>query len=313
MDTTSTLFMPPQSSTIASEVDALFYFIFYTAVVLFAIVVGATIFFIVRYRRRGEYTTTSGKAHNTLLEIVWTVIPTILVVIVFIGGFKGYMRMNVLPKDAIEIKATGQTWFWTFDYPEGINSVNELVIPVGKPVKLLLSSKDVVHSFYVPDFRTKMDVLPNRYTITWFEATDTGKYDLYCTEFCGTGHSEMIGKVTVVTALEYDAWVEAGSGAIEGESMRDYGARLYASKACNTCHSVDGTPGVAPSFKGLYGRIEVFADGSSLTADENYMRESILDPNAKVVQGFGPVMPTFQGILKDRDIDALIEFIKSVE
>ncbi len=189
MDTTGTFWMPPSHSTIAGDVDGLFYFILYTSVIIFALVVGLSAYFAFKYRRRGEAVKTDGLDHNVKLEIFWTVIPTILVMIVFVWGFKTYMKINVVPKDAYEIKVTGQKWFWSFDYPEGGNSINEIVVPVDKPIKLLMDSKDVIHSFFVPDFRVKMDVLPNRYSITWFEATSVGEFNLFCTEFCGKGHS----------------------------------------------------------------------------------------------------------------------------
>jgi cytochrome c oxidase subunit 2 len=309
-----TLYLPPPGSTIAGEVDALFYFIFYASLVLFAIVMMATIYFIIRYRRKGEKTLTSGVAHNTKLELAWTIIPTILVFIVFVWGFRTYLKMHVAPADALEIKATGQKWFWTFDYPNGANSINDLTVPVGQPVKLLLSSQDVIHSFFVPDFRVKMDVLPNRYTVTWFEATDTGEYEIFCTEYCGKGHSEMLGKVIVMSEVDYNAWLEKSAMDIpEGMSLEDAGAQLYSSKACITCHSVDGRPGVAPSFKGRFGTQQRMADGSMVKIDENYVRESILNPQAKVVEGFQPVMPTYQNVLKDRQIDALVAYIKSLQ
>jgi cytochrome c oxidase subunit 2 len=222
--------------------------------------------------------------------------------------------MHVAPRDALEVKVTGQKWFWTFDYKNGANSLNDLYVPVGKTVKLLMSSQDVIHSFYVPDFRMKMDVLPNRYTIAWFEALDTGEYDIFCTEYCGKGHSEMLGKVKVLSEEDYLAWLEKSAVDIpEGVSLEEAGEQLYKSKACATCHSIDGKPGVAPSFLGLYGSIENLTDGSKVQVDENYIRESILDPRAKVTLGFQPVMPTFQGVLKDRQIDALIAYIKSLK
>ncbi|UCD65236.1 MAG: cytochrome c oxidase subunit II [Candidatus Zixiibacteriota bacterium] len=313
MDTTGSTFLPPGQSTIAGEVDALFNFILYASTVLFAVVIALTIYFVIRYRRRGAVAATSGKDHNIKLEIAWTVIPTILIIIVFIWGFKTYLKMSIVPRDAIEIKVTGQKWFWAFDYPEGVNTVNELVVPVDKPVKLLMSSKDVIHSFFVPNFRIKMDVLPNRYSVTWFEATATGEYNLFCTEFCGTGHSEMIGKVRVVSEREYADWLEAGAVSGEGLSLEEFGAGLYTSKACVTCHSVDGSPGTGPTFKNKYGIRQVMQGGSSVPVDENYLRESILNPNARVVAGYAPVMPTYQGVLKDREIDALIAFIKSLQ
>jgi len=314
MGESGSLHMPPANSTIAGEVDALFYFIFYTAIVLFVLVMAFTTYFIIKYRRRGQRELTSGVAHNTKLEILWTVIPTILVIIVFVWGFKTYLRMNIAPSDALEIKATGQKWFWVFDYPNGANSMNDLVVPAGKPVKLLMSSQDVIHSFFVPDFRVKMDVLPNRYTITWFEAINPGEYDIYCTEYCGKGHSEMLGKVKVLSEEDYEVWLASAAVEIpEGMSLDEAGAQLYTSKACATCHSIDGSPGVAPSFLGKFGSKEALVDGSEVLVDENYVRESILNPQAKIVQGYQPVMPTYQGVLTDRQIDALIAYMKTLK
>jgi len=314
VDSTGTLWLPPGNSTIAGEVDALFYFLVYASIVLFAIVLFGIIFFSLRYRRRaGEAEgTTVSISHNTKLELLWSILPTILVVIVFFWGFDVYLKMNVVPKDAMEIKVTGQKWFWTFDYPEGANTVNELVVPVGKPVKLLMSSKDVIHSFFVPDFRIKMDVLPNRYTITWFEAMDIGTHTLYCAEFCGTGHSEMLGQVKVVGEREYDEWIESSSIGGEGMAPEEYGKALFTSKACVTCHSVEGKALVGPPLNGIFGHPVVLSSGGEVVVDENYIRESILEPQAKVVAGFQPVMPTYQGILKDRELDALIAYLKSL-
>jgi len=310
MDSTGSFWLPPQSSTMAGEVDALFNFILYTSTVFFAIVVFGVIFFGLRYRRRGKTGLTTGKDHNLILEITWTAIPTVLIMIVFFWGFKDYMRQTVAPAHAIEVKVTGQKWFWTFDYPEGANAVNELVVPVSKPIKLLMSSTDVIHSFFVPNFRIKMDVLPNRYSVSWFEATREGEYDLYCTEFCGKGHSEMIGKVKVVSDSAYAAWLEASTVLGEGLTLEEYGEQLYTSKACVTCHTLDGSRLEGPGFLGRFGSEVLMSDGSRVLMDENYMRESILNPKAKVANGYQPVMPTFQGVLKDRQVDALIAYIK---
>ena len=190
----------------------------------------------------------------------------------------------------------------------------EVTSSTGQPVKLLMSSQDVIHSFFVPDFRVKMDVLPNRYTITWFEALNVGEYDIYCTEYCGKGHSEMLGKVMVLSKEDYALWLEKAAIDIpEGVSLEEAGAELYQTKACITCHSIDGKPGVAPSFLGLFGSSEKLTDGSEVIVDENYIRESMLNPQAKVTLGYQPVMPTFQGVLKDRQIDALIAYIKSLK
>jgi cytochrome c oxidase subunit 2 len=222
--------------------------------------------------------------------------------------------MHIAPKDALEIKVTGQKWFWVFDYPNGANSMNDLVVPVGKPVKLLMSSQDVIHSFFVPDFRVKMDVLPNRYTITWFEALNEGEYEIFCTEYCGKGHSEMLGKVKVLSEEDYAKWLSSAAADIpEGASLEEVGAKLYTSKACVTCHSLDGTPGVAPSFLNKFGSQEQLTNGTNILVDENYVRESILNPQAKVVLGFQPVMPTYQGVLTDRQIDALIAYLKTLK
>ncbi|SYZ72601.1 Cytochrome c oxidase subunit 2 [Candidatus Zixiibacteriota bacterium] len=305
--------MPPQHSTFAGQVDSLFYFILYAASVFFAIVVFGIIYFAVRYRRGHKKPAKPGPDHNTALEIIWTLIPTILVVIVFFRGFKIYLEMNVPPKDAMEIKVTGQKWFWSFDYPNGASTVNELDVPVGKPVKLLMSSRDVIHGFYIPDFRIKADVVPNRYTITWFQATQTGTFNLFCTQYCGKGHSEMIAKVKVMGEREYDEWLASGTKAGEGMSLADFGAKLYVSKACATCHNVDGTANVGPTFKGIFGHPVKLSDGSSVMVDENYIRESILNPQAKIVAGYQPVMPTFQGVLNDREVDALTAYIKTLK
>jgi cytochrome c oxidase subunit 2 len=313
MDTTGTLFLPPANSTIAPEVDALFQFVMIISIIFFIIVLFSALYFVIRYRRRGEREFTPDISENRNLEIIWTVIPTILVFIVFFWGFKTYLKMHVVPSEAIKIKATGQKWFWQFDYPDGASSTNDLIVPVGTPVEVLLSSQDVIHSFYVPNFRIKMDVLPNRYTMAWFEAPHAGEYNLFCAEFCGTGHSKMIGKVKVLPEREYNEWLDANSSAGEGMSLEEYGAKLYKAKACVTCHSIDGSPNTGPTFANLLGRTEHFSNGSSLTIDENYIRESILSPQAKVVEGFQPVMPTYQGILKDRDVDALVAYLSSLK
>lgn len=311
MDSAS-FWLPEQASTLASEVDWLFYFIVYASTILFAIVIGLMFFFGIKYRRRGRDTLTTSKDNNMALEIIWTVIPTVVIMFLFVAGFRGYMKLHTIPHDAMQIKVTAQKWSWTFDYPEGAISVNNLVVPVHSPIKLLMSSTDVIHSFFVPSFRVKMDVLPNRYTLTWFEANRTGEFDLFCTEYCGKGHSEMIGKVTVLSDADYVEWLEKSNTEGEGMPLKDYGQILYTKRACVTCHSIDGSKITGPTFSGRFGTEILMTDGSKVIMDENYIRESILDPKAKIVDGYEPVMPTFQGALKDRQIDALIAFIKSL-
>ncbi len=315
MDSTGTILMPPGQSTFAGEVDALFYFIFWVGLIILVGVLTATLYFVFRYRQRGEDDPglTSGPTHNTRLEILWSVIPTILVFFVFAWGFKTYLKMNIAPRDAMTVKATGQKWFWTFEYADGSTAVNELVVPVHHPVEVLLSSRDVIHSFYIPNFRVKMDVLPNRYTKLWFEATEAGTYDLFCAEYCGKGHSEMKAQVRVLGEPEYEKWQASSANLGEGLSLEEFGAELYASKACNACHSVDGSKMIGPSWKGTFGKEVRHTDGTTATSDENYLRESILDPQAHIIAGYAPVMPAFQGLLKDREIDALITYIKSLK
>ncbi|MEW5702324.1 MAG: cytochrome c oxidase subunit II [Candidatus Zixiibacteriota bacterium] len=312
MDTTRTLFLPPGGSTVAPEVDALFNFLVYVAIAFFVLIMTMVIVFAVRYRRRGPQVLTPGISHNTALEMTWITIPLILVGIVFVWGFRGYLKQSVVPKDALEVRVTGQKWFWSFAYPEGATSINELVVPAGKPIKLLLSSQDVIHSFYVPDFRIKRDALPNRYTITWFEAPRPGNHHLFCAEYCGTKHSAMIGTVRVVSDREYQQWLESTSASGTGMSAVDFGAKLYVSKTCNSCHSNDGRAMNGPTFRNLYGHDVEMTGGGRVIVDENYLRESILDPRAKVVAGYQPIMPTFQGLIKTHEMDALIAYIKSL-
>ena len=312
MDTTSTFWMPGQFSTISPDVDGLFYFIYYCSVFLFALVVVAMTYFVIRYRRRGKVGLTSSFTHNTPMEILWSVIPAIPIVVVFAWGSKTFIRMHAMPGNAVEVKVTAQKWFWSFDYQDGASSVNELIVPVGKPVKLTMSSQDVIHSFFVPQFRVKQDVLPNRYTQAWFQAVAKGNYDLYCAEFCGKGHSEMLAKVRVVSDTEFVKWLDEQNKPPEGVSLEDYGALLLKTKACLTCHTVDGSTGTCPTFKGVFSHEVLLTDGQRVVADENYIRESILDPRAKIVNGFQPVMPTYQGVIKDRQIDAIVAYLKTL-
>jgi len=308
------ILLPPQSSTIAAEVDSLFYFILWASLLIFVIVVAGLIYFSIKYKKSDpDGKVTSGPTHNTTLELIWTILPTILVIIVFFWGFKTFMKMNIVPKDAIEIQVTGKKWIWMFEYPNGYKTLNELTVPLGQPVKLLMSSEDVIHSFFVPSFRIKMDLLPNRYTVTWFEATQKGSFDLLCTEFCGQGHSEMLGKVTVLGEDEFEEWIKTvGDEAGEDLPLEELGAKLYATKACATCHTIDGTPSVGPTLKNIFNHNVDLENGTTVLADENYLRRSIIDPQAEIVKGFPPVMPTYQGLLKAREVDALITHIKSL-
>lgn len=305
--------LPPAKSTLAEQTDALFHFINITSVILLLGITVAIIFFAWKYRRRSDEDVTPVIAHNSKLEITWSVIPLILVIIVFSWGFSGYMNLTTAPDDAYEIRVTGSSWLWQFRYPTGHVSPNELYVPANRPVKLVMSSNDVIHSFYVPDFRVKMDVLPNRITSLWFEATESGESIAYCTEYCGTAHSDMLATVHVLPEEEFQTWLETAGSADDDLSPVELGEQLVTRNACDTCHSTDGTVLQGPSFQGLWMSERTMQDGEVVTADENYIRESILEPNARITEGFQPVMPTYAGTLNDRQIDAIIEYIKTLE
>jgi len=303
----------PSASTSAERVDSLLWFITVLSAFFFVLVVGTMVVFAVKYRRRTPGQKTANIHGNRTVEIVWAAIPAVLLVIIFARGFHDYMDMAVPPGDSIEVRVTGQKWFWSFTYPKlGINS-NELVVPVDRPVKLTMSSMDVIHSFYVPAFRLKRDVLPNRYTVMWFNPNQTGTFDIFCAEYCGTGHSVMLGQIKVLSDVEYRKWVDSGGGMSgEGMSSVDFGKQLFTRQGCATCHSVDGSKKTGPSLVGRFGNVESLIGGGTVTVDDNYLRESIMNPGAKVVVGYEPVMPTYAGKLKEEQTNALIDYIKSL-
>ena len=306
--------LPRDASTLASRIDEAWFIVTIVAIVVGLIVYGAMGYILWKYRRRSPNDKVSTVDHNFRLEVIWTVLPTIAVIYLFWVGVQGFIDASVPPGDSMEIKATGAKWLWTFTHPTGYVESGELHVPKGRPVKVILSSKDVLHSFYIPEFRVKHDAIPGAYTSVWFEATRTGETVLECTEYCGTSHSDMLAKVHIMEAADYDKWLEDASN--EGKKYKtpaDWGKDLYTKNACNTCHSLDGTKVVGPTFKGVFGRSEKITGGAEITVDENYIRESILVPTAKVVDGFQPVMPAFQGVLKDEQIDALIAYIKTIK
>ncbi|HKL16340.1 MAG TPA: cytochrome c oxidase subunit II [Balneolaceae bacterium] len=305
--------LPPARSTLASETDALFHFINVTSIILLVGITFAILYFAWKYRRRSEDDVTPVITHNNKLEITWSVIPLIMVMIVFGWGFSGYMNLVTPPDDAYEIRVEGASWNWRFFYDNGAVSVNELNVPVDRPIKLIMSSTDVIHSFYVPDFRVKRDVLPNRYSSIWFEATETGQSVIFCTEYCGEQHSNMDGMVNVMSQDEFDTWLESGNAVDESVPPAERGEALVSQNGCNACHSVDGSSGVGPSFAGLWGSERTFQNAEPVTADENYIRESILESNAKILEGYDPVMPSYQGVINDQQIGDIIEYIKTLE
>jgi cytochrome c oxidase subunit 2 len=321
IDPNGTLFMPPQASTMAAEVDNLYYFIYYLCVFFFLLLFAGAVFFLLRYRRRqGGPEADTSILHNTPLEVAWSVIPLLILIVVFAWGFRVYMNLYVPPKDAMEIRTYAKRWVWTFEQPTGDKEVGELHVPAHRPVKLLMTAMDdpggnVIHSFYVPSFRVKADVLPNRYNTLWFEATQVGTFQVFCTEYCGAGHSDMLAKIIVMEPVEYETWLKSQGGPPAGEKPEVTGEKLFTQFACVTCHKNNAANAavIGPSLIGVMGKTEQFTDGTSATVDENYLRESILEPAVKVVKGYQPVMPPFKGTIKDWQVNALIAYIKTLK
>lgn len=317
------LFFPEQGSTIAKEIDDVFYFILWVSIISFVGCIGAGVWFMWRYRARAGHREEVTAAHDTRLEITWTVIPTLLVAVMFYVGFEGFMNLREAPGDAYTINVTARQWAWDFSYPNGAKDT-DLHVPAGRPVKLLMSSEDVLHSLYIPSFRVKQDVVPGRYTSLWFEAflpeqkdREQGLY-LFCTEYCGTDHWNMNRRVYVYPQAEFDAKIQKLADFLNDPAIApaEKGRRIYA-RACASCHlTTDGTK-IGPGFEIVSKAIKdggsvAFADGTSLVPDENYLRESILVPGAKVRQGYPNQMNSFQGQLSDAEINFLITFIKSI-
>lgn len=304
--------LPPAKSTLASETDALFHFINVVSILLLLGITIAIIYFAWKYRRKSDDEVTPAITHNSAFEVTCSVIPLILVMLVFGWGFTGYMNLKTAPSDAYEIRVVGTSWLWQFRYETGHVSAGELYVPANRPIKLLMSSNDVLHSLYIPDFRVKMDVLPNRISSLWFEASEPGESIIFCTEYCGMSHSDMMATAHVLPEDEFETWLETAGSADDDLEPVELGEQLVQRNACLTCHSTDGSVIQGPSFQGIFGSEREIESGETITADENYIRESILEPNAKVVSGFNPVMPAFAGTLDDRQIEAIIEYLKTL-
>jgi cytochrome c oxidase subunit II len=304
--------LPPQGSAYASEVDDLFMFLVYLSIFFFVLVAGLAIWSVVRYRRKAGRTTPHTTDHLGL-ELTWSIVPLIIVIGVFFWGFHGYMKAQIAPNEALEITVVAKKWVWQFEYPDGTRTLNEVHLPVNKPVRFIMTSEDVLHDFYVPEMRVKMDVIPNRYTELWFQPDKEGLFILTCAEYCGKGHSDMMGKVFVDSDEKYKKWVEEGGDEWKTMTPEQYGLLLYESKGCSTCHSLDGSPmaGGGPSWKGIFGATHKMADGKEFKVDENYIRESIMIPGAKIVAGYENIMPVYQGLLREREINALVNFVKT--
>src|SRR3954470_10427068 len=301
-------FFPQAASEQAAQVDALYFFLvavtaFFTALVGILVVV-----FAVKFHRKHD-TEVGTAIHGSLaLELLWTIIPLGITMVMFAWGAQVFFHMTRPPKGAMEIYVVGKQWMWKAQHMDGAREINELHVPIGQPVKLIMGSEDVIHSFFIPEFRVKADVIPGRLNTLWFTATKPGRYHLFCTQYCGTKHSAMIGWVTAMEPAEYEAWLGGGTS---GGSMGDNGAKLFQDLACITCHLENGQ-GRAPVLKGLYGKTVQLQNGQTVTVDDAYIRESVLNPQAKIVAGFQPIMPTFQGLVTEEQLLQLIAYVKSL-
>jgi len=299
---------PEQASNFAPETDQLLYFLLAVAVFFTVLIFGAIFYFAIRYRRRSERELPRVLHTGLTLEILWTVIPFGLTMIMFGWGAKIFFNESRPPDNALQIYVVGKQWMWKIQHMEGQREINELHVPAGRPVRLTMTSEDVIHSFFVPAFRTKQDVVPGRYSTTWWTPTKPGNYHLFCAEYCGTNHSRMIGWVHVMRPQEYQSWLNGGR---PFGSLAENGEKLFQDLACGNCHKADGS-GRCPTLVGLFGRNVQLTDGRTIKADEAYIRESILQPTAKVVAGYQPLMPTFQGLVTEEGVLQLVEYIKSL-
>lgn len=300
--------LPEQASSIAPQVDALYLFIVALTLFFFTIVVITATVFAFKYRRKKDSDVGANIHGSVPLEIIWTAIPFVLAMFLFGWSATVYFQIVRPPDETLEIYAVGKRWMWKFQHIDGQREINQLHVPVGRNVKLTMSSEDVIHDVYVPAFRVKADAIPGRFTTLWFQPTKPGEYHLFCAEYCGTKHSGMIGKVIVMEAHDYQQWLSGGTS--EG-SLAQKGQKLFQDLACVSCHAPDGT-GRGPKLEGVYGSEVHLANGTTVLADENYIRESILNPQAKLVAGYQPQMPTFQGLVNEEGVMALLEYVKSM-
>lgn len=312
--------LPNAASTFATGHDGLFYFVYWVCVFFFVLITGILLYSVVKYRRRTpDQAPASNVTHNTALEVTWTVIPLIIVMVIFAWGWKDAKDMTLAPANAHQFEVNGMRWKWSFKHPGATTWAPKVYVPVDEPCQFTMSSKDVLHSFYIPAFRVKRDVLPGRYQTIWFEATHTGTFDIYCTEYCGDQHSRMLAQIVVESKEDWykrkrdKAWTNLPSDPVAA------GEVLLANNGCGACHSVDGTHGTGPSFKGIWGKQEKLADGSTALVDAAYIKESIRSPQAKIVANvpgkpaYGAMVPYNESALPDEHIDMIVEYIKSLK
>ena len=306
-------FMPPQGTDIAGSVDNLYRFLLIASFVSCFILIGGMIFFAWKYKRRTAQDKTPYISHNTFLEFLWSFIPLVIFLAVFAWGWIIFHQMRNPPSDSLEVHVRGRQWAWDFQYKSGKVTTNEFVVPVNTNVKLIMTSEDVIHSFYIPSMRIKQDVVPGRYTSLWFHANKLGDYQVFCTEYCGAAHSAMLAKMKVVSLADYETFLQNNDDELP---LPELGKKLANSKGCVACHSVDGNKMTGPTWKGLWQAAgHPMEDGSVVTVDEDYLRDSILNSQKQIVKGYGPVsaMPPYQGQLKEREVTALIEYIKTLK
>ena len=292
----------------APRVDHLYFFLLGIASFFSLLIAGLIVYYAVRFRRRSADSVGARIHGGMLLEITWTIVPLVIAMVIFVWGANVFFAMSTPPAETLNVYVVGKQWMWKFQHLDGQREINELHVPVGRAVKLIMTSEDVIHDVFVPAFRVKADVVPGRYTNLWFQPTRPGRYHLFCAEYCGTRHSGMTGEVIVMEPDAYEAWLSGG--AVEG-SLASAGEKLFSDLACNTCHRPD-TQGRGPDLQDLFGKTQVLQDGASVTADEAYIRESILNPRAKIVAGFQPIMPTFQGQVSEEGVLELVEYVKSL-
>jgi cytochrome c oxidase subunit 2 len=301
---------PEQASTIAARTDGLLFFLLSVTTFFVLLIAGLILYFMIRYRRRSENEVPAGIHGSLLLESVWTIIPFLVSLVIFFWGASIFAALTRPPDDALQVNVVGRQWMWKVQHMNGRREINELHMPVGRPVRITMTSEDVIHSFFVPAFRTKQDAVPGRYTSMWFEATKPGTYHLFCAEYCGTLHSGMIGQVVVMEPAAFQAWL-AGAGDAP-VSAAAAGEQVFTRTGCPSCHSAE-RDARGPALAGLLGSTVKLRGGRSLVADEGYVRESIFNPSAKVVDGYEPIMPTYQGLLSEEDVMQLIAYLKSLQ
>jgi len=299
---------PDRASTIAGEIDALYFVLVGISLFFSGVIVIGLVYSAVRYRKGSKASRQGSKDDHLPLELLWSGVPLIISIGIFTWSAKLFIDMHVAPKDAMEVYVVGKQWMWKIQHPQGNREINELHVPVGKPVKLIMTSQDVIHSFYVPAFRIKQDVLPGRYTTQWFQATTPGEYHLFCAEYCGTSHSGMIGRVVVLEPADYEQWL---AGALGVGGMSSTGQQLFQQFGCQTCHR-EGSGQRGPMLDGLFRKRVQLAGGRTAVADEEYIRESIMNPAAKMVQGFQPLMPTYKNQLNQEQLNQIVEYVKSM-